>query len=433
MQDATEDGVPAPAPAPQLDAQERFTQERFNAWYRKWHAVAKYQGKDTKGSDQRWFGRVATPERETKPWRYSDYDGKIDETVVRNWIWQQRSHRDDDELGFSLLAQVLADEITTRLCGDQAARKQLLKALPLITRPSLRRDRLRLGAVVPGTASRGTTLQRLPRYSWNTRPLVFLRGVLQLRRRLPAGSEVRKKLDEADKALRRIGVVSIMSEASLRTFDSEKDRMLKGSGLEAVRSWCAIGEWIARKEIFVWNNLKELQISGPDVLEKTEWFVFLPTLFEARVRAGLREMLDEERYEVKKPERRPLKLFPEHKAAPDVVVYLKGEEDRTPIAIYECKLYKDSKASKDNMHQVESQIAAFSSPPLYPHRYGLVYGHFDGEMPDTEPNVYHIDLRSTEPRSKAHAEDSFQKIIQELRSEVLAAADERRQLEAENM
>ena len=333
-----------------------------------------------------------------------------------------------------MLAQVLADEITKKLRGDQAARKKLLKALPLITRPSLRRERLRLGAVVPGTASRGTTLQRLPRYSWNTRPLVFLRGVLQLRRRLPAGSEVRKKLDEADKALRRIGVVSIMSEANLRTFDSEKDRMLKGSGLEAVRSWCAIGEWIARKEIFVWNNLKELQISGPDVLKKTEWFVFLPTLFEARVRAGLREMLDEERYEVKKPERRPLKLFPEHKAAPDVVVYLKGEEDRTPIAIYECKLYKDSKASKDNMHQVESQIAAFSSPPLSPHRYGLVYGHFDGEMPDTEPNVYHIDLRSTEPRSKAHAEDSFQKIIQKLSREVVAAAEKRRrQLWAENM
>ena len=93
--------------------------ERFKAWYRKWHAVAKGQGKDTKGSDQRWFGRVATTERETKPWRYSDYDEKIDDTVVRNWIWQQRSHRDDDELGFSLLAQVLADEITTRLCGDR--------------------------------------------------------------------------------------------------------------------------------------------------------------------------------------------------------------------------------------------------------------------------------------------------------------------------
>ena len=419
MQDATED-VPAPAQAsPQPDDPET---ERFKAWYGKWHAVAKYQEKDTKGSDQRWFGRVATTERETKPWRYSDYDGKIDETVVRNWIWQQRSHRDDDELGFSLLAQVLADEITTRLCGDQAARKKLLKALPLITRPSLRRDRLRLGAVVPGTASRGTTLQRLPRYSWNTRPLVFLRGVLQLRRRLPAGSEVRKKLDEADKALRRIGVVSIMSEASLRTFDSEKDRMLKGSGLEAVRSWCAIGEWIARKEIFVWNNLDERQITGPDVLEKTEWFVFLPTLFEARVRAGLREMLNEERYEVKKPERRPLKLFPEHKAAPDVVVYLKGEEDRTPIAIYECKLYKNSKASKDNMHQVESQIAAFSSPALSPHRYGLVYGHFDGEMPDTEPNVYHIDLRG----DKAHADSSFRNMIEKLSRQVVAAADERR-------
>ena len=418
--------TPAPAPAPQLDAQERFTQERFKAWYGKWHAVAKYLEKDTKGSDQRWFGRVATAERETKPWK-GDY-GKIDEALVRDWIWQQRDS-DDDEMGFSLLAQVLADEITNKLRGDQAARKKLLKALPLITRPSLRRDRLRLGAVVPGTASRGTTLQRLPRYSWNTRPLVFLRGVLQLRRRLSAGSEVRNKLDEADKALRRIGVVSIMSAASLRTFDSEKDRMLKGSGLEAVRSWCAIGEWIARKEIFVWNNLDERQITGPDVLEKTEWFVFLPTLFEARVRAGLRKTLDEESYEVKKPERRPLKLFPQHKAAPDVVVYRKGEEKETPIAIYECKLYKNSKASKDNMHQVESQIAAFSSPPLSPHRYGLIYGHFDGELPKEEDHVYHIDLRG----DKGGVDVSFQKVIKKLSEEVAAADERRRQLEARNM
>ena len=61
------DGVPAPAPAPQLDAQERFTQERFKAWYAKWHAVAKYLEKDTKGSDQRWFGRVATAIAQGQP------------------------------------------------------------------------------------------------------------------------------------------------------------------------------------------------------------------------------------------------------------------------------------------------------------------------------------------------------------------------------
>ena len=426
MQDATED-VPAPGPAPP-QPNDPDAKKRFNAWYGKWHAVAKYQWKDTKGSDQRWFGRVATTERETTPWK-GGYE-KIDEALVRNWIWQQRDS-DDDELGFSLLAQVLADEITNKLRGDQAARKKLLKALPLITRPSLRRDRLRLGAVVPGTASRGTTLQRLPRYSWNTRPLVFLRGVLQLRRRLSAGSEVRNKLDEADKALRRIGVVSIMSAASLRTFDSEKDRMLKGSGLEAVRSWCAIGEWIARKEIFVWNNLKEWQITGPDVLEKTEWFVFLPTLFEARVRAGLRQMLDiydPGQYTVKK-DSREMRFYKGHKASPDVVVYRKGEEKETPIAIYECKLYKNSKASKDNMHQVESQIAAFSSPPLSPHRYGLIYGHFDGELPKEEDHVYHIDLRG----DKGGVDVSFQKVIKKLSEEVAAADERRRQLEARNM
>ena len=421
MQYATEDGVvPAPAQAsPQPDDPEK---ERFKAWYGKWHAVAKYQWKDTKGSDQRWFGRVATTERETTPWK-GGYE-KIDEALVRDWIWQQRDS-DDDELGFSLLAQVLADEITKKLCGDQAERKQLLRALPLITRPSLRRDRLRLGAVVPGTASRGTTLQRLPRYSWNTRPLVFLRGVLQLRRRLPAGSEVRKKLGKADKALRRIGVVSIMSAASLRTFDSEKDRMLKGSGLEAVRSWCAIGEWIARKEIFVWNNLKEWQITGPDVLEKTEWFVFLPTLFEARVRTRLRELLDRDptnEYVVRKDDRF-MKSFPTRKASPDVVVYREGEEDGTPIAIYECKLYKKVQADLlKHMHQVEAQRAAFRNPGLV----GLIYGLFtdDPDLPKKkDDNVHYIDLRGTE----AQATESFERIIQELSGEVVAAANERRQ------
>jgi hypothetical protein len=35
--------------------------------------------------------------------------------------------------------------------------------------------------------------------------------------------------------LRRIGVVSVMSEASLKLFDSAKDSMLKGSGLDDVR------------------------------------------------------------------------------------------------------------------------------------------------------------------------------------------------------
>ena len=378
------------------------------------HAVANYQRIDTKGSHKHWFGRVATADGKTKPWKIG-YE-KIDEALVRDWILQQRSS-DDDELGFSLLAQVLADEITKKLCGNQAARKELLKALPLITRPSLRRDRLRLGAVVPGTASRGTTLQRLPRYSWNTRPLVFLRGVLQLRRRLPAGSEVRNKLDKADKALRRIGVVSIMSAASLRTFDSEKDRMLKGSGLKAVRSWCAIGEWIARKEILVWNK-DELQTRGPNVLEKTEWFVFLPTLFEARVRTRLRELLNRDhpnKYVVDKDYRR-MNSFPTHKASPDVV-YREGEEDGTPIAIYECKLYKKVQADLlHHMHQVEAQRAAFGNPGLV----GLIYGLFtdDPDLPKKkDKNVHYIDLRGTKDR----ATESFDDTLERLRDAVLAA------------
>merc|ERR1719399_734365 len=126
-------------------------------------------------------------------------------------------------------------------------------------------------------------------------------------------------------------------------------------------------------------------------------------------------MLDEahpSQYTVKK-DCRSLKLFPKHSAAPDVVVYRKGEEeDGTPIAIYECKLYKSSKASKDNMHQVESQIAAFSSPPLSPHRYGLVYGHFtSNKPPPREDHVYHIDLRG----DKGGVDESFKATLKLLR------------------
>ena len=402
--------------------------ERYNTWRGKYRDKnpEKYRDKKTDG---RWFGRVAkgpTPCGDTVPWQDNNYS-LISEDVVIDWIEQAREDFGRDYLGLAPLAKDLAEMITTKLHGDRATRKQLLRALPLTMRSALRRDRLRLGAVVPGTAYGGTTLQRLPSYSRSSRPLAFLRGVLQLRKRLDG--QARKEMDEADKLLRRIGVVQIMPEASLKRFDSKKDRILRGkrSGLDDLRKWCLIGEWIAQNMLLLGKETKSMEHRA--LLRSTEWFVFLPTLFEARVRAGLREMLDEERYAVKKPERRPLKLFPEHKAAPDVVVYLKGDEDRTPIAIYECKLYKDSKASKDNMHQVESQIAAFSSPALSPHRYGLVYGHFDGNMPDTEPNVYHIDLRG----DKGGVDVSFQKVIKKLSEEVAAAHERRLQLEAENM
>ena len=232
---------------------------------------------------------------------------------------------------------------------------------------------------------------------------------------------MRKKLDKADKALRRIGVVSVMSEASLKLFDSAKDRMLKGSGLDDVRSWCEIGEWIVKKEILLGEETNERTYR----LERVEWFVFLPSLFEARVRARLGALLGG-RYVVKKDSRK-MRFYKGHKASPDVVVYRKGEEKETPIAIYECKLYKNSKASKDNMHQVESQIAAFFDDPQECRHYGLIYGHFDGQLPKWEPNVYHIDLRSTEPRSKAHADNSFRNMIEKLSREVVAAANERRQ------
>jgi len=330
-QEATRDAETSPHTEDQIN--------RFKAWRQKRQVVAK---RLVKGSaDKRWFGRVATANRGTDRWR-GPIDGKdhykeIDEDVVLDWVSQQRMS-DDDDLGLSLLARVLADEITKKL-GNRAKRKQLLRALPLITRPSLRRDRLRLGAVVPGTASRGTTLQRLPRYSWNTRPLVFLRGVLKLRMRLPAGSEVRKKLDEADKALRCIGVVSVMSEASLKLFDSAKDIMLKGSGLDDVRSWCEIREWIVRKEIMLGDETNTM--AQKDLLKEVEWFVFLPSLFEARVRSRLGAVLGPDYVVKKRASSKPLKYFPKHKAEPDIVVYRAGQEDGEPIAIYEVKLTKN--------------------------------------------------------------------------------------------
>jgi len=371
--------------------------ERYNTWRGK--DPEKYKDKKTDG---RWFGRVAkgpTAFGDTVPWEDNDYN-LISEDVVIDWIEQAREDFGRDYLGLAPLAKDLAEMITKKLLhGDRTERKQLLRALPLTMRSALRRDRLRLGAVVPGTAYGGTTLQRLPSYSRSSRPLAFLRGVLQLKKRR-IGGRARKELNDADKLLRRMGVVQIMPEARLKRFDSKKDRVLKGKRpvLDDLRKWCRIGEWIAQNMLLLGKETDSI-MEHKELLKRTEWFVFMPTLFEARVRAGLREMLNRDHpneYVVKKDYRR-MNSFPTRGASPDVVVYRKGEEDRTPIAIYECKLYKDSKASKDNMHQVESQIAAFSSPPLSPHRYGLVYGHFDGEMPDTEANVYHIDLRSTEP------------------------------------
>ena len=372
-----------------------YERNRFEGWRRKRQALEKRQGKGS--DDSRWFGRVAAAEGGTERWNNNNYD-QIHEDVVIEWVHQQRES-DDDDLGLSLLAQVLADEITKKLYGDQAARKELLRALPLTMRPALRRDRLRLGAVVPGTASRGTTLQRIPRYSFNTRPLVFLRGVLHMRRRLPSGSEVRKKLEKADKALRRIGVVSVMSEASLKLFDSAKERMLKGSGLDDVRSWCEIGEWIVKKEILLGEETNERTY----LLERVEWFVFLPSLFEARVRARLGALLGGQ-YVVKKDSKK-LRLYERHKAEPDIVVYKNGK----PIAIYEVKLYKSSKASINHMYQIESQIAAVFDDPQNCRHYGLIYGHFEGELPKWEAHVYHIDLRG----GKGYAED-FDATLKEL-------------------
>ena len=405
--------------------------ERYNTWRGKYRDKnpEKYRDKKTDG---RWFGRVAkgpTPCGDTVPWQDNNYS-LISEDVVIDWIEQAREDFGRDYLGLAPLAKDLAEMITTKLHGDRTERKKLLRALPLTMRSALRRDRLRLGAVVPGTAYGGTTLQRLPSYSRSSRPLAFLRGVLQLRKRLDG--QARKEMDEADKLLRRIGVVQIMPEASLKRFDSKKDRILRGkrSGLDDLRKWCRIGEWIAQNMLLLGKETNSME--HRELLRSTEWFVFLPTVFEARVRAGLREMLDiyhPGQYTVKK-DSREMRFYKGHKASPDVVVYRKGQENDTPIAIYECKLYKNSKASKDNMHQVESQIAAFSSPPLSPHRYGLVYGHFDGNMPDTEPNVYHIDLRG----DKGGVDVSFQKVIEGLSEEVAAADERRRQLlEAENM
>ena len=143
--------------AAQVPPHTEYERNRFEGWRRKRQEVAKRRGKGS--DDSRWFGRVATAEGGHKRWEGNNY-GQIHDDVVIEWIQQQRENYDDD-LGLSLLAQVLADEITKKLYGDQAARKELLRTLPLTMRPALRRDRLRLGAVVPGTASRGTTLQRL--------------------------------------------------------------------------------------------------------------------------------------------------------------------------------------------------------------------------------------------------------------------------------
>ena len=400
--------------------------ERYNAWRGNFRAKDPEKYKDKK-TDGRWFGRVAkgpTPCGATVRWEDNKY-GLISEDVVIAWIEQAREDFGRDYLGLAPLAKDLAEMITKKLLhGDRTKRKQLLRALPLTMRSALRRDRLRLGAVVPGTAYGGTTLQRLPSYSRSSRPLAFLRGVLQLRKRLDG--QARKEMDEADKLLRRIGVVQIMPEARLKRFDSKKDRILRGkrSGLDDLRKWCRIGEWIAQNMLLLGKETKSMEHRA--LLKRTEWFVFLPTVFEARVRAGLREMLNRDptnEYVVKKGKKTAMKSFPTRKASPDVVVYREGEEDGTPIAIYECKLYKKVQADLlKHMHQVEAQRAAFRNPGLV----GLIYGLFtdDPDLPKKkDDNVHYIDLRGTE----AQATESFERIIQELSGEVVAAANERRQ------
>jgi hypothetical protein len=136
-----------------------------------------------------------------------------------------------------------------------------------------------------------------------------------------------------------------------------------------------------------------------DLLKEVEWFVFLPSLFEARVRSRLGEVLGPDYVVKKRASSKPLKYFPKHKAEPDIVVYCAGQEDAEPIAIYDVKLYKNSKASKTHTHQVESQIAAFFDDPQNCH-FGLIYGHFDGDLPTPENHVYHIDLRGDKGRTE---------------------------------
>ena len=397
--------------------------ERYNAWRGKYDAKDPDKYKD-KNTDGRWFGRVAkgpTPCGATIRWNDNNYS-LISEHVVIDWIEQAREDFGRDYLGLAPLAKDLAEMITKKLHGDRTERKHLLRALPLTMRSALRRDRLRLGAVVPGTAYGGTTLQRLPSYSRSSRPLAFLRGVLQLRKRLDG--QARKEMDEADKLLRRIGVVQIMPEASLKRFDSKKDRILRGkrSGLDDLRKWCRIGEWIAQNMILLGKETKSMEHRA--LLERTEWFVFLPTLFEARVRTRLQEMLNidnpDKQYVVKKGKKTAMKSFPTRKASPDVVVYRKGEKN--PIAIYECKLYEKSQESLlKHMHQVEAQRAAFGDPDLV----GLIYGHFTDDPPlpkKKDDNVHYIDLRSAPPpRTKEQATKAFNDTLSAIVSEIRAA------------
>ena len=406
---------------PQLTGQEqkRFQRQRFDKWRGKYKAKGAeiYEGKKT---DTRWFGRVAkgpTAFGDTVPWEDNDYN-LISEDVVIDSIQRAREDFGLDYLGLVPLARGLAEMIRDKLHGDRATRKQLQRALPLTMRSTLRRDRLLLGAVVPGTAYGGTTLQRLPSYSRSSRPLAFLRGVLQLRKRLDG--QARKELNDADKLLRRMGVVQIMPEARLKRFDSKKDRVLKGKRpvLDDLRKWCRIGEWIAQNMLLLGKETDSI-MEHKELLKRTEWFVFMPTLFEARVRAGLREMLNRDHpneYVVKKDYRR-MNSFPTRGASPDVVVYRKGEEDRTPIAIYDCKLYRKVQADLlHHMHQVEAQRAAFGNPGLV----GLIYGLFtdDPDLPKRkDDNVHYIDLRGT----KDEATESFDKTLELLRDAVLAA------------
>ena len=356
------------------------------------------------------------------------FDG-WDPAVVRAWLRLQNQERGipEDMDALAAFVDYFALTVTTVLestSGDTKRKDELLAALPLVMGPTLRRSRLVLGAIVPGTRGAGGSVQMLPCYTRNLRPLVFLRGVLRdvlSRDVVDADTRVGRQLASADEALRRLGVTQAMRSPCLEAFDSASDPTLVAGGdrLNLLREWCALGEQVVRSQTLLTSNSKVVREA--ELYKHVEWLVHLPQLFETYIKLRLRALfksLDGVAYAVTKPRARTmLSHFPDQSMYPDILVR-EATGDKALRAVYDAKLYRKGYTRHiEHMHQVEAYCAGLEAEVPARERTithaGLIYGYWavpeEGER-RKHRGCYFINLRGTKDEVMPRLDESLEEI-----------------------
>ncbi len=378
-----------------------------------------------------WYGYVAQPrdagsDESVELLANPHFDG-WDPALVREWLQLQNRERGmpEDRDALAAFVDYFAYSITAVLesasDADPSRKDELLAALPLTMGPSLRRSRLVLGAVVPGTRGAGGSVQMLPCYTRNLRPLVFLRGVLRDilgRGIVPSEQRVGLQLTRADEALWRLGVTQAMRSPCLEAFENASDPTLAAGGarLHLLREWCVLGEQLLRSQTLLTADSKAAR-RDPEMYKRVEWLVHVPQLFETYVKLRLRErfeQLDGVRYTVTKPRARTrLPHFPDQTMYPDILVR-EATGEKALRAVYDAKLYRRGyRRHIAHMHQVEAYCAgleAAAPAPAQPgqsgaapdrtiQHAGLIYGYWAEEPPSERERrrkhrgCYFINLR----------------------------------------